>query len=147
MEQLNAQLVKVFGFESFRPGQRQVIEHLLQGRHTLAVLPTGSGISLCFQLTAQMLSGLTLVVSPLIALMQYQVEGLIRRGIGNATCLSSALDSTELATPISSTLPTCAVPSRRLSTHLRVHAASARTAAPSLRPCLATNTLRRSMTR
>jgi ATP-dependent DNA helicase RecQ len=98
MEQLNAQLVKIFGFESFRPGQREVIEHLLQGRHTLAVLPTGSGKSLCYQLTAQMLSGLTLVVSPLIALMQDQVEGLIRRGIGNATCLSSALDTTELAT-------------------------------------------------
>jgi ATP-dependent DNA helicase RecQ len=98
MEQLDAQLVKVFGFESFRPGQREVIEHLLQGRHTLAILPTGSGKSLCYQLTAQMLSGLTLVVSPLIALMQDQVEGLIRRGIDNATCLSSALDSTELAT-------------------------------------------------
>jgi ATP-dependent DNA helicase RecQ len=98
MEQLNAQLVKIFGFESFRPGQREVIEQLLQGHHTLAILPTGSGKSLCYQLTAQLLSGLTLVVSPLIALMQDQVEGLTRRGIANATCLSSALSSTELAT-------------------------------------------------
>jgi ATP-dependent DNA helicase RecQ len=97
MEQLNDQLGKIFGFKDFRPGQREVIEHLLQGRHTLAILPTGSGKSLCYQLTAQMLSGLTLVVSPLIALMQDQVEGLVRRGIDNATCLSSALGATELA--------------------------------------------------
>jgi ATP-dependent DNA helicase RecQ len=97
MEQLNAELFKVFGFESFRPGQREVIEHLLQGRHTLAILPTGSGKSLCYQLTAQMLAGLTLVVSPLIALMQDQVEGLKRRGIDNATFLSGALDGTALA--------------------------------------------------
>jgi len=98
MTQLNDLLGKIFGFEGFRPGQHEVIEHILQGRHTLAVLPTGSGKSLCYQLTAQMLPGLTLVVSPLIALMQDQVEGLIRRGIDNATCLSSALSSTELAT-------------------------------------------------
>ena len=97
MTQLNDQLGKIFGFEGFRPGQREVIEHVLHGRHTLAVLPTGSGKSLCYQLTAQMLSGLTLVVSPLIALMQDQVEGLRRRGIDNATCLSSALSATELA--------------------------------------------------
>jgi ATP-dependent DNA helicase RecQ len=97
MAQLNDQLGKFFGFEDFRPGQREVIEHLLQGRHTLAVLPTGSGKSLCYQLTAQMLPGLTLVVSPLIALMQDQVEGLIRRGIDNATCLSSALSAADLA--------------------------------------------------
>ncbi|MDQ3828727.1 MAG: ATP-dependent DNA helicase, partial [Candidatus Tectomicrobia bacterium] len=97
MTQLNDLLGKIFGFEGFRPGQHEVIEHILQGRHTLAVLPTGSGKSLCYQLTAQMLPGLTLVVSPLIALMQDQVEGLIRRGIDNATCLSSALSATELA--------------------------------------------------
>ena len=97
MDTLDAKLAAVFGFESFRPGQREVIEHLLQGRHALAVLPTGSGKSLCYQLTAQMLPGLTLVVSPLIALMQDQVEALTRRGINNATCLSSALDLSEIA--------------------------------------------------
>ena len=74
MDQLESQLVEYFGFECFRPGQREVIERLLQGQHTLAVLPTGSGKSLCYQLPAQMLPGLTLVVSPLIALMQDQVE-------------------------------------------------------------------------
>jgi ATP-dependent DNA helicase RecQ len=96
MDQLEARLVEFFGFENFRPGQREVIERLLRGRHTLAVLPTGSGKSLCYQLTAQMLPGITLVVSPLIALMQDQVEALVRRGIHNATCLSSALDPSEL---------------------------------------------------
>jgi ATP-dependent DNA helicase RecQ len=97
MDRLEARLVEIFGFERFRPGQREVVERLLQGRHTLAVLPTGSGKSLCYQLTAQMLAGITLVVSPLIALMQDQVEALLRRGIHNATCLSSALDAAELA--------------------------------------------------
>jgi ATP-dependent DNA helicase RecQ len=97
MERLEARLTEVFGFETFRPGQREVVEHLLQGHHTLAILPTGSGKSLCYQLTAQLLPGITLVVSPLIALMQDQVEGLSRRGIVNATCLSSALDAAEMS--------------------------------------------------
>ena len=96
MDQLEGRLVEFFGFERFRPGQREVIERLFQGQHTLAVLPTGSGKSLCYQLPAQMLPGLTLVVSPLIALMQDQVEGLVRRGIHNATCLMSTLDSSAL---------------------------------------------------
>jgi len=98
MESLHTHLATMFGFEGFRQGQQEVIEHLLRGDHTLALLPTGSGKSLCYQLTAQMLPGMTLVVSPLIALMQDQVEGLMRRGIDNATCLSSSLTSTELAT-------------------------------------------------
>ena len=97
MDQLEAQLIEFFGFKNFRPGQREVIERLLQGQHTLAVLPTGSGKSLCYQLPAQMLPGITLVVSPLIALMQDQVEGLARRGIDNATCLISSLDASALS--------------------------------------------------
>jgi ATP-dependent DNA helicase RecQ len=96
MNQLETRLSELFGFKGFRPGQHEVIERLLQGRHTLAVLPTGSGKSLCYQLTAQMLPGVTLVVSPLIALMQDQVEALLRRGIHNVTYLSSALDPSEL---------------------------------------------------
>src|SRR5687768_14250993 len=98
MESLKTHLGTMFGFESFRQGQQEVIEHLLQGNHTLAILPTGSGKSLCYQLTAQMLPGMTLVVSPLIALMHDQVEGLLRRGIDTVTSLSSSLTSTELAT-------------------------------------------------
>jgi ATP-dependent DNA helicase RecQ len=80
-----------FGFPSFRPNQREVIEALLAGQPTLAVLPTGLGKSLCYQLTAQLLPGTTLVISPLIALMQDQVEALQRRSFDNVTYLSSAL--------------------------------------------------------
>src|SRR6266487_560180 len=98
MDTLEAKLAEVFGYRSFRPGQREVIERLLQGRHTFAVFPTGAGKSLCYQLTAQLLPGITLVVSPLIALMEDQVEALARRGVLNATCLSSALDPSELGT-------------------------------------------------
>jgi ATP-dependent DNA helicase RecQ len=70
-----------FGFEDFRPAQQQVVDLVLQRRNVLAVMPTGSGKSLCFQLPALMLSGLTLVVSPLIALMKDQVDHLHDMGI------------------------------------------------------------------
>jgi ATP-dependent DNA helicase RecQ len=96
MDEMERALREHFGFERFRPGQREVIEHLLARRHTLAVLPTGLGKSLCYQLAAQLLSGWTLVVSPLIALMQDQVETLGRRGFTNVTALNSALDPAEL---------------------------------------------------
>src|SRR5262245_24199659 len=96
MDELERALREHFGFEQFRAGQRAVIEHVLARRHTLAVLPTGSGKSLCYQLPAQLLPGLTLVVSPLIALMQDQVEALARRGFANVTFLSSALAPTEI---------------------------------------------------
>src|SRR5262245_29646887 len=85
-----------FGFEQFRPNQREVIEHTLARRHTLAVLPTGLGKSLCYQLPAQLMSGLTLVISPLIALMQDQVEAMARRGFKNVTYLNSALSPSEV---------------------------------------------------
>ena len=73
MDTLEAKLTEVFGYQSFRPGQREVIERLLQGRHTFAAFPTGAGKSLCYQLTAQLLPGITVVVSPLIALMEDQI--------------------------------------------------------------------------
>jgi ATP-dependent DNA helicase RecQ len=85
-----------FGFDRFRPNQREVIEHALARRHTLAVLPTGLGKSLCYQLPAQLMSGLTLVISPLIALMQDQVEAMARRGFKNVTYLNSALSPSEI---------------------------------------------------
>ena len=66
----------VFGFDDFRPGQKAAIDALLAGRHVLAVMPTGSGKSLCFQVPALALDGLTVVVSPLVALMQDQVAAL-----------------------------------------------------------------------
>ncbi|NOT62059.1 MAG: RecQ family ATP-dependent DNA helicase [Acidobacteria bacterium] len=96
MNDLNQTLREQFGFTNFRAGQREVIENILARRHTLAVLPTGSGKSLCYQLPAQQLPGLTLVVSPLIALMHDQVASLTRRGITNATFLSSALTPSEI---------------------------------------------------
>jgi len=97
MDRLQQSLQNLFGFESFRPGQREAIELILENRHTLAVLPTGLGKSLCYQLTAQLQSGITLIVSPLIALMQDQVDALSRHGIKNATCISSALDPSEIS--------------------------------------------------
>jgi len=83
-----------FGLEQFRPGQREVIENVLQGRDVLCVMPTGGGKSLCYQLPAVVLPGLTLVVSPLIALMKDQVDALIQRGI-RATLINSTLDPSE----------------------------------------------------
>lgn len=78
-----------FGFTQFRPGQAEVIAHLLAGRSSLAVFPTGSGKSLCYQLPALLLEGLTVVVSPLIALMKDQVDFLDKRGIAAARLDSS----------------------------------------------------------
>lgn len=70
-----------FGFSAFRPGQQAVIDCLLAGRSALAIFPTGGGKSLCYQLPALLLDGLTLVISPLIALMKDQVDALRERGI------------------------------------------------------------------
>jgi ATP-dependent DNA helicase RecQ len=83
-----------FGLERFRPGQRAVIEQVLQARDVLCVMPTGGGKSLCYQLPALLLDGLTLVVSPLIALMKDQVDTLTQRGI-RATLINSTLDPAE----------------------------------------------------
>ncbi len=96
MDELERALHEHFGFEQFRSGQREVIEHVMARRHTLAVLPTGRGKSLCYQLPAQLLPGLTLVISPLIALMQDQTTALERRGFRNVTSLSSALTQSEI---------------------------------------------------
>jgi ATP-dependent DNA helicase RecQ len=79
----------VFGFEQFRPGQEAVIGHLLAGRSAAAVFPTGSGKSLCYQLPALLLPGVTLVVSPLIALMKEQIDRLRVQGIPAARIDSS----------------------------------------------------------
>lgn len=84
-------LERHFGWTEFRPGQRAVVEALLQGRDCLAVLPTGAGKSLCYQLPALVRQGLVLVVSPLVALMEDQVLHLQRRGI-QAACLHGGLD-------------------------------------------------------
>ncbi|HEY6050983.1 MAG TPA: ATP-dependent DNA helicase RecQ, partial [Thermoanaerobaculia bacterium] len=78
---LETALLRHFGHSSFRPGQEEVVRAVLAGRDVLAVMPTGSGKSIGYQLPALLLPGLTLVVSPLIALMKDQVDELLRRGI------------------------------------------------------------------
>src|SRR6476661_7959354 len=87
-------LKESFGIQRLRPGQRAVIDQVLAGRPTLAIMPTGAGKSLCYQLPALLLPGRTLVVSPLIALMKDQVESLRDLGVA-AVQLNSALDSDE----------------------------------------------------
>ncbi|MDX8441239.1 DNA helicase RecQ [Mesorhizobium australafricanum] len=82
-------LKDVFGFDDFRPGQAAVIEALLAGRHVLAVMPTGAGKSLCYQVPALVKGGLTIVVSPLVALMQDQVAALRLAGVAADTINSS----------------------------------------------------------
>ena len=80
-----------FGYESFREGQRQIIEAILDGENVFAVFPTGHGKSMCYQLPALMLDGITVVVSPLISLMKDQVDGLRDQGIEAVSLINSAL--------------------------------------------------------
>src|SRR5262249_39071165 len=82
-------LRETFGLEHFRPGQEEVIGHLLAGQSAAAVFPTGGGKSLCYQLPALLLPGLTVVVAPLIALMKEQIDRLQARGV-----VAERLDST-----------------------------------------------------
>ncbi len=91
---LDGALKKFFGYEAFRPLQREIILDALAGRDVFALMPTGGGKSLCFQLPALVRDGLTLVVSPLIALMKDQVDGLQASGI-TATYLNSTLGADE----------------------------------------------------
>ncbi|MDK2862987.1 MAG: ATP-dependent helicase RecQ [Methanomicrobiaceae archaeon] len=90
MDRLHLILERYFGYQAFYPYQREIIQDLLAGRDVLAVLATGGGKSLCYQVPAVLGDGVTLVVSPLIALMKDQVDSLQARGIGAATLNSSA---------------------------------------------------------
>ena len=87
-------LKRYFGYDSFRQGQRELIENILEGRNVLGVLPTGGGKSICYQLPALMTDGVSLVISPLISLMKDQVDSLRENGI-NAGFINSSLDSEE----------------------------------------------------
>ena len=93
-------LRKVFNLEGFRPGQEAVISSIMNGRDTLAIMPTGAGKSLCYQLPALHLPGMTLVVSPLISLMKDQVDKLTELGV-NASQLNSGLTTREQAETLS----------------------------------------------
>lgn len=93
---LDALLARHFGYASFRAGQRPVIDAVMAGRDTVAVMPTGSGKSLCYQLPALAGEGVTVVVSPLIALMKDQVDALERRGIKAALVNSTLLPGRQM---------------------------------------------------
>jgi ATP-dependent DNA helicase RecQ len=89
-----------FGYSAFRPGQERAVQAVLEGRDTLVILPTGGGKSLCFQVPALMLPGLTVVISPLISLMKDQVDALTARNLP-ATFINSSLSGAEVASRLS----------------------------------------------
>ncbi|MDR1220443.1 MAG: DNA helicase RecQ [Treponema sp.] len=91
-----AVLKEYFGYTKFRPGQEAVIDAILAGRDALAIMPTGAGKSLCYQIPALLLDGLTVVISPLISLMKDQVNALREAGV-RAACLNSSLSQEEYA--------------------------------------------------
>ena len=93
-ELLDGALHRIFGFRSFRPNQEQIVRALMGGRDVFAVMPTGGGKSLCYQLPAVLMPGTALVVSPLISLMKDQVDGARANGI-RAAFLNSSLDPAE----------------------------------------------------
>ncbi len=96
LEQARALLHKHFGYGSFRPGQARVIDSLLKGVDTVAIMPTGAGKSICYQVPALIFPGVTLVISPLIALMKDQVDGMVTSGIP-ATFINSSIKGAEVS--------------------------------------------------
>src|SRR6187431_1935638 len=93
---LVAELKQRFGFDTFRPGQQEIVHDILRDRDVLAIMPTGGGKSLCFQLPALLRRGVCIVISPLIALMQDQVRLLQDNGI-EATFINSSLERAEVS--------------------------------------------------
>lgn len=87
-------LSRYWGYDSFRPRQREIVDDVLAGHDTIGLLPTGGGKSITFQVPAMLLPGVTVVVTPLVSLMKDQVDNLARRGI-NAACLHSGLTRRE----------------------------------------------------
>ena len=93
-EKAREALLKIYGHHAYRPGQQELVEGLLSGKDALGVMPTGSGKSLCYQIPAFLLPGVTLVISPLISLMKDQVTALKLRGLP-AAYLNSSMDDAE----------------------------------------------------
>ena len=93
MENPHSILKKVFGYDSFRPGQEQIVQRLLAGQDVLAVMPTGAGKSICYQVPALLLPGITIVVSPLVSLMKDQVGALVQAGVAAAFLNNSLTDN------------------------------------------------------
>lgn len=87
-------LKKYYGYDAFRPGQREIIEGILEGRDALGIMPTGGGKSICYQVPALLLEGITVVISPLISLMKDQVDALKEYGI-DAELINSTLSTNE----------------------------------------------------
>src|SRR5919201_5419965 len=96
IEHARAALRTHFGYQEFRPGQERAVASVLEGRDTLVVLPTGGGKSVCYQVPALLLPGLTVVVSPLISLMKDQVDALTARGLP-AAFINSTLTPGEVS--------------------------------------------------
>ena len=98
VDEARSALKRFFGYDSFRPMQEEIISEVLAGRDAVVLMPTGGGKSLCYQIPAIVMDGIGIVISPLIALMQYQVEGLIGNGVRAAFINSSrsAKDNTEI---------------------------------------------------
>ena len=88
-------LKEIFGYDSFRKGQEEIVDQILNGRDVLAIMPTGAGKSLCYQVPALLMSGITIVVSPLISLMIDQVKALNEAGV-HAAYINSALTERQI---------------------------------------------------
>jgi len=89
-------LKTVFGFQTFRPNQESIVRNILDGKDVFAVMPTGGGKSLCYQLPAKLMSGAVIVISPLISLMKDQVDSAVENGI-SAAFMNSSMTAGEIS--------------------------------------------------